>query len=114
MNDTVKAILAIVAIIAAVFFFRSSSEKQAQSEDFPGGTHWICMECKHEFNMAREEVADWNTANPEKTVPCPSCNKNRSISASKCPLPECGKLYTGSMVEINGEVCCPVCKKPVP
>ncbi len=114
MNDTVKGILAVVVIIAAIFVFKGSSEKQAQSQDFPNGTYWVCLECKHQFNMSRDAVADWNTANPEKTVPCPECEKNRSVSASKCPLPECGELYTGSLVEIDGAVCCPVCKQAVP
>lgn len=114
MNDSLKAILAIVVIGVAVLFFKGSSDKQAQSQDFPDGTYWICLECKHQFNMSRDAVADWNTAHPETTVPCPECEKNRSVRASKCPLPECGKLYTGNLVEINGAVCCPICKQAVP
>ncbi len=114
MNDTVKGILAVLVIVGALFYFRSSTEKQNLSQDFPNGTYWICLECKHEFNMSRDDVAAWNTANPETTVPCPQCKANRSVSASKCPLDECGKLFTGSMVEIDGKVCCPVCKDPMP
>ena len=114
MNDTVKAILAIVAIGAAFFLFKSSSDNQAQSQDFPDGTYWVCLECKHEFNMSREDVADWNAIYPDTTVPCPECEENRSKRASKCPLSECGKYYIGNMVEIDGKVCCPICKQPVP
>jgi len=114
MNDKVKGILALVVIAASVWLFKGSSEKQAASQDFPDGTHWICLECKHEFGMTREAVAEWNTAHPETTVPCPECEKNRSVRATKCPLPECGRLFTGNMVKIDGKVCCPVCKQPLP
>ena len=114
MNDTAKVIGAIVLIGLGVFFFRSGSAKIEQSQDFPDGTHWICLGCKAEFAKSLDEVADWNSANPEKSIPCPKCSESRSVRASKCPLPECGRHFTGSMVEINGEVCCPICKKPVP
>lgn len=114
MKDSFKVVAAVLAIIAGFWFFRKGSERQAQSQDFPDGTYYICAECRHEFNMSRDEVADWINANPEKGVPCPKCEKHKSIRASKCPLPECSKLYIGNMVMIDEKVCCPICKKPVP
>ena len=56
MNDTAKVIGAIVLIGLGVFFFRSGSAKIEQSQDFPDGTHWICLACKAEFAKSLDEV----------------------------------------------------------
>ena len=114
MNDTAKIILALALIGVGVWFFKSGSDEVARAQDFPDGTHWICVACKHEFSMPREAVAEWNTAHPDTSVPCPECQENRSVRATKCPLPECGRHFAGSMVEIDGKVCCPICKQPLP
>ena len=112
MNDTAKVASAIFLIALGIFSYRRGMEKNAQSEDFPDGTFWICLECKHEFNMSREAVATWVAANPDKSVPCPNCGANKSVRAERSPV--CGKYYIGSMIEIDGVVCCPICKEPVP
>lgn len=118
MKDALKVVGAIVLIGLAVFLFKRSSDQAKESQDFPDGVYYLCGDCKHEFNMSRDELADWSNANPGKTIPCPQCNKNNNVRAEKCPLEDCGRLFPigrdGGMVLIAGKVSCPICKQPLP
>ncbi len=119
MKDALKVVGAIVLIGLAVVLFKRGSDRASQSQDFPDGVYYLCGACKHEFNMSRDESADWSNANPGKTIPCPKCNQNSSVRAKKCPLEDCGRLFPiggrdGAMVLIDGKVSCPICKQPLP
>ena len=119
MKDALKVVGAIVLIGLAVVLFKRGSDRANQSQDFPDGVYYLCGDCRHEFNMSRDESADWSNANPGKTIPCPECNQNSSVRAKKCPLEDCGRLFPiggrdGGMVLIDGKVSCPICKQPLP
>jgi hypothetical protein len=112
-NNLLIGGLIVATLVAAVFLVKSTRE-QARSADFPEGMHWLCSSCQHGFSTSREAFAEWVDEHPDELLECPQCHKHTSKVARHCPLPDCGKYYTQANMVVDGTVCCPICKNPLP
>jgi hypothetical protein len=114
MKQKLGLLLAVAAmVLAAVLFFRSA-HKASESPDFPDGMHWLCSNCKSGFTTSRDDFAEWLKVHPGQRIECPKCKGHETEVARRCPLPKCGRYYVERNAVIDGKVCCPVCKQPLP
>ena len=104
----------ILATLLAVGYLAKSTREASASPDFPDGMHWLCESCQHGFSTSREAFADWAEEHPDQALECPQCHKQTTEIARHCSLPECGKYYTQVNLVVDGTVCCPICRQPVP
>lgn len=114
MNRNLLIAGLVVAIAAAIGFLAKRTHEQSRSADFPEGMHWLCQSCGYGFSTSRDEFAKWVEDHPGRTPECPRCHKMTTVVARHCPLPDCGKYYTQVNVVLNGKVCCPICRQPLP
>ncbi len=114
MKQRILLFLAAALVVAAGALLFRSARKAGQSADFPDGMHWLCTSCGNGFTTSRDAFADWVKEHPEQRMECPKCKQRQTAVAKKCPLPGCGRYYVERNLVINGKVCCPVCKQPLP
>lgn len=114
MKGNLVTIGLVVAILIAAAFLVKSTREQSHSADFPDGMHWLCQSCQHGFSTSREAFADWADEHPDQKLECPQCHKLATEVARHCPLPDCGKYYTRANLVVDGTVCCPICRQPLP
>ena len=107
------ALLLLGVVVAGAMLTRSCKKHSRTTDDFPDGMHWQCVACQHGFSTPREEFAAWSAEHDER-LPCPECGENTTAVAQRCPLPDCGAYHVARNVVIEGEVCCPVCRLPIP
>jgi len=100
-------------VLAGAMIIRSSKIRNRTTNDFPEGMHWECADCGHGFSTTRKEFSAWAAENDER-LPCPECGENFTEVARLCPLPDCGAYHAEPNIVIDGNVCCPVCRKPIP
>ena len=105
---------AVVAILIAAAFALKSTREQSGTADFPDGMHWLCPSCQYGFSTSREAFADWVDEHPDERLECPQCRRRITEVARHCPLPDCGKYYTQANLVLDGKVCCPICRQPLP
>lgn len=113
MKSKILVALLLVAVVTAGALLTRSSKQRSRAADFPDGMHWQCAACRHGFSMPREEFAAWAAEHDER-LPCPECGKHTTAVAQRCPLPDCGAYHVAPNVVIEGKVCCPVCRLPIP
>ena len=105
-------VLLVGGLIGAVQLI-NFSRTQGRPVDFPDGMHWMCISCDHGFSIPREEFAAWAAENDER-YPCPECGEQKTDVAQRCPHRKCGAYHVTPNAVIDGKVCCPVCKEPLP
>ncbi|MBM3822322.1 MAG: hypothetical protein FJ404_05400 [Verrucomicrobia bacterium] len=114
MKNTVLLALALALLAGSVLALRNYVREQRQSEDFPEGAHWLCLQCREGFTVSLEQVNQWAGTDPAGGFACPKCKSGQTARAKKCPLPACGKFYLERNLVIDDKVCCPICKSPLP
>lgn len=92
-----------------------SSEEVRESEDFPDGTIWMCVDCDDGFVKSLEDLGAFYQEKPGAPIPCPKCDGTRTSRGKKCPHTECGKFYISALrTREQGKYICPRCKKELP
>ena len=114
MNRKLTGAYAALALLVAAALLVNFTRKEKGSVDFTDGQHWLCTKCQNGFSTSREEYAAWLAKHPGQLPQCPKCGATATIVAKKCPLPDCGKYNAKPFLVIEGKVCCPACRKPIP
>lgn len=114
MKGKISLLLALVALVAAGALLFKSVRKAGESPDFPDGMHWLCLSCGQGFDTSRDTFAAWVKDHPDQPLECSKCKRPTTVVAKKCDLPGCGRYYTDRNLVIDGKVCCPVCRRPIP
>ena len=106
-------VLGVALLASTAGLVRHLNKRARTTTDFPDGLHWVCVSCNHGFSTSREEFAAWAEEN-DKRWPCSQCGEHTTAVAQRCPLSDCGAYYAENNVVLDGAVCCPVCRRPLP
>lgn len=110
---TLGAFAALVLAAAVYLAIRGQRAVQAESDDFPDGTFWLCTAagCGADFVKSVGELGEFYRQHSGEPLPCPKCGKSQTARALRCPL--CKRHYAPSG---PGErvVMCPRCGKELP
>jgi hypothetical protein len=104
--------LSLGILTVAGFLFARSREMARQSDDFPDGVFWVCLEpdCGAEFTTTIVQMADHVRAGGDPShLPCPRCGKKHTSRAVRCP--HCGRFYARP-ADYNQLKPCPYCHEP--
>lgn len=95
--------LAIAGLLIAIGGIVYSSVSRSGGEDGSERIHFICANCKHEFER---KVADVGARPGIQT--CPKCGKRSGETGTLCP--DCGKWFLVTAVDEQENPACPRCK----
>jgi hypothetical protein len=115
-RDIILIVVAVGALAAAgIIYGVTGVAGSKESEDFPEGHAFICLDCKHVTILSSAELFEFKAKARESgslepaRVVCSACGSDNTFPAVKCP--RCGEysVRTGSRHPV-----CPHCKQPFP
>jgi DNA-directed RNA polymerase subunit RPC12/RpoP len=116
--DAKKTILlGIALVIGAIAGYRivhTLRYADAESEDFPEGTFWVCLspECGHEFVKSIDDLIAFYGEHPGEPMPCPACGGTDTTRAIRCS--NCQRFFPREAIRGQEWPMCPRCGKKLP